>query len=187
MTFPDQATLRAALSQRGVPLRQWGDGAAKTVEHLWAELNGGESELAVGDDGQLWRRARAVCVRVHFTCPGRGRLLLVEDHQRFLDGRANPVRRRGLEHVGEKLTPGEDARAGARRALAEELGVHDAVVFGAAECEQMVMASRSYPGLVSQYDITYLSCELPSSAFDPDGYTETQPDKVTVFRWKPMP
>ena len=173
------AELAEALSARGIPVHTWGRGAAKTVAHLHAELAGGECTLHDGIAGSLDRRVR-VC-QVTVTHGGR---VLVEDHQRFRDGR---VRRRALPgSVSEKLTAAEDPAAGARRALAEELGVDpEGLELVAGRHGIAFGPSPSYPGLAGVYQTLCFRVELPAELYDPAGYVETQADKQTVFCWQP--
>lgn len=180
----DAACFAAWLRLRGVPVEAFGAGEAKTLAHLLGELRAGESRLVVADDGSLVRHVEGSAVIVLSGDSGEDRMVLVEDHQRFRDGR---VRRRDLPNsVGEKLTPGEDPRAAALRAISEELGLPGSGRLSAHGIERGRVVSTSYPGLVTENVIHRFVYELPEGEWSPDGYRETQADKVTVFRWDPV-
>jgi len=168
------------LTVHGCPLSRWGRGPAKTLEHLLRELADGECRLTV-QDGTLYRDVLGAMLRVRHRD-----LTLIEDHQRFSDGRPDPVRRRDLQaSVGEKLQRGEEPDAGARRALAEELGVTEPVELHGKHLTRKFAESESYPGLMTRFETWTYEVELPDSCFDPDGYREVQADKRTVWVWAP--
>jgi ADP-ribose pyrophosphatase YjhB (NUDIX family) len=171
------------LTAHGVDVQQFGQGSAKTVSHLLRELREGEATLHLTADGKILRHALGATLHVQATDPDSGRqLTLVEDHQRFHDGR---VRRRKLPgSVGEKMSPGETPEQAAVRALAEELDIHVPVELGPSTLETKTTDSQSYPGLITRYDFYHFTVTLPSEAFRPDGYVEVQSDKQTVFVWR---
>ncbi len=138
MEFTEQ-TLRSRLLSLGVHLELWGKDEAKSVEHLVEELNAGECVL----DGKV-RTIRPVVLDVWYL-----RMQLRETFQIFSDLRVR-VRELKFGSVGEKLRIGEGAKAGAWRALREELGVknrHDTYIdpLPGDEWEEL---SSSYPGPV---------------------------------------
>lgn len=179
MACRDARLLTEALAARGVPVELWGVGQAKTVAHLLAEVEAGETLLHDLADGRLLRIVSVVDIIVTY----RGRRL-VEDHQRFADGR---VRRRNIPaSLMEKVTPGENPLRAARRALAEELGINDrALAFTGHRKAQHSTMSPSYPGIATSYTTDTFDAELPTRHFKPGGYTERQADKQTVWVWEP--
>jgi NUDIX domain len=173
------------LRKHKIPLATWGIGKAKTFNHLMQEITSGEAELVETKQG-LTRRARGAIVGVYFNDNGT-QLFLREDRQEFIDGR---VRSRDLDtSVGEKLAPGEEPRAGALRALTEELG------FSSEEVSRLTLVpedtrikgpvpSDSYPGLQTLYIMHPFSVTIPSALYRPEGYIERQEDKTSYFLWK---
>lgn len=157
-------------------LTQFGRGQAKTFQELEAEIAAGESEIFWEGD----RPVRVVqIVSVQVLSP-QGETLM-EDRQEFADGR---VRRRGLEGVSEKLQPGETALNGARRALAEELGIQKAVAIESLDQTVEEKESPSYPGLQSRYHKHRFRVMLPLSLYQAF-YIEEQSSKKTFFAWMP--
>lgn len=113
--------LKNFLSSVGIEIFEWGSGVAKTVEHLYSEIQRGESVLVRGEQGEIVRRVRIAGVDIYYSTPEGNILRLIEDRQVFPDGR---VRRRDYDHaVSEKLKPEEEPLEGAIRGIQEELGI----------------------------------------------------------------
>lgn len=174
--------LKKLLQSHGIPLEQWGVGKAKTLEHLATEVLEGETEL-IQKDGEIVRRV--VAARVEVRCMvGDTEFRLLEDRQEFKDGR---VRRRGLTGLSEKMKPGEDPIASAKRALSEELGLQADTEIEMLGTREESNASQSYPGLTTEYLFYEMSTTLPAADFNPNGYVEHQADKSTYFIWQAVP
>jgi hypothetical protein len=167
------------LKSYDIPLDLWGTGEAKTIEHLVKEILEGETVL-VEKNGEIIRKVEFVRLDVRHNLKDV-ELQLVEDRQVFKDGRE---RRRGLSGIGEKMKPGEDPIASARRALAEELGINDECDINNLEPNTKSLTSPSYPGLLTEFLIHDMRTNLPDSAYRRDGYVEVQPDKTTYFVWR---
>lgn len=179
----DAACLSAWLALAGIPVGDYGTGEAKSVAHLLGELRAGESRLAASGV-ELRRLVEGSAVVVLARSPEGRRVVLVEDHQRFSDGR---IRRRSLGNsVGEKLTPGEEPLEGAVRALREELALGTVEGLRAFGVERSWAVSTSYPGLVTENTIHRFVFELDPADWRPEGYRERQADKETVFVWEPV-
>ncbi len=150
-----QDWLRAA----GVDLGQWGQGSAKSVEHLWAEIEKGESRL---QDDPPRRLVEAVRVLVR-----RGDWLLIEAYQLFESGRTRP---RGRP-PSEKMKPGEHYEDAAIRCLVEELGAAPSAIRlhpATHTLKTHEMISASYPGLCTRYTFHIVQAEvagLPHTPF----------------------
>ena len=176
----DIRSLISLLQENNVDPSPFGQGEAKTLQHLLKEVKEGETVFEV-EGGVLRRVISLVSIKIQSPYGGS----LVEDRQIFKDGR---VRERGLTALAEKFKPGENPFAAAKRALQEELGVSaeiaDTLTFLEGGTEEKVKTSPSYPGLVSVYRVTNLSVELTIAAYDPAGYVEKQSDKSTYFSWQ---
>lgn len=175
--------LRTLLLDYNVPLERWAQGHAKTLEHLLAELDGGEWELAPAGGGLL-RTLKCSLVNVYYE-DGAATYLLREDRQVFADGR---VRRRKLEaSLGEKVRRGEDPLAAAYRGLEEELDITERIALLPSEPYHVgPRPSTSFPGLPNFFTMYPFETRLPSHLFRPDGYVEHQPDKTSYFVWTPV-
>lgn len=166
--------LTKLLQLHGIPIEQFGVGEAKTIRHLAKEILEGETTLEV--------MRKIVGVQLQVECIVDGvKFQLVEDRQEFADGRE---RRRGLAGLSEKMKPGEDPVASAKRALAEELGIQDETKIESLGIREEIKTSPSYPGLTTKYLLFEMLTQLPESAFNPDGYVEHQEDKSTYFVWQ---
>ncbi len=165
-----------------VDVGHFGQGDAKTLQHLLDEIESGESQL-VETGGRLIRKVSVLQFDVFAIIKGR-RLKLVEDRQEFLDGR---VRKRRMAHsVNEKLLPGEDAFSAVGRSLAEEIGVHRyKITSSEAVVTTETKVSPSYPGLLTEFFLHTLRVLIPALDFNPDGYRGEQADKTTYFVWEP--
>lgn len=137
----------ATLQAHNIDISRFGQGKAKSLAHLFAEIDSGEAEL-FSRAGRLVRRLAVLNVDVHATWLGTS-LRLVEDRQEFVDGR---VRRRDLPcTVSEKLHRAEDRSAGVVRALAEELGIRRCTIISPSQETVVAAESPSFPGLWSEY------------------------------------
>ena len=177
----DKQELLALLGTHSVPLREWGAGEAKTIEHLLDEVNSGEAAI-VEEDGTLHRVVYGAVLNV-FYADGATTWKLKEAKQVFRDGRE---RVRDLDtSIGEKLKAGEDAEAGARRALAEELNIRDALpLVPKPDIVKGPVPSVSFPGLKTKYIMRVFEVFLPPALYEPKGYVEEQADKTNYYVWE---
>lgn len=159
-----------------LPINKYGQGQAKTVEHLLEEINSGEAQI-VWESGKPIRQISIVCIEV---ASEDGERQLFEEKQVFSDGR---VRQREIWGLSEKLKPNEDPHEGAIRAMKEELGIENcSIQFDSTEKEEK--ESPSYPGLVTRYLKTNFLARVWNEDFNPEGYVEEQADKSTYFVWR---
>ncbi|MFO7662039.1 MAG: NUDIX domain-containing protein [Chloroflexota bacterium] len=154
--FKTITDLTAWLDTHDFPRETWGRGEAKTLGDLWAEYESGETAF---EDDPPARRVAVVQLRLK-----RGDRVLMELAQEFEDGR----RRERYRLPSEKIKPGEDPLAAARRCLREELGFESDEGFSLAivETSESVSDSPSYPGLRTRYHFVTV-----------DGATDALPDE----------
>lgn len=176
--------LLTRLQSHNVPLAEWGNGEARTLDDLMNEIASGEATLEEMEDGRLLRVVRGARVHVFYEDAG-GQYKLVEDRQEYIDGR---IRRRMADldmSIGEKMKPGEDAEAAARRSLEEELGVRSGFnLTSRAKLSERISPSKAFPGLSTKYISHDFDVTLLQDQFRPEGYVEVQPDKTTYFIWQ---
>jgi len=180
----DKTKLLELLKVHGIPLSKWGQGQAKTVEHLLAEINSGEASLKE-DGAKIIRSSLGAVIQVYYQ-DGPDLLFLKEDRQVFVDGRE---KRRDLRNptssVGEKMRPGENPEEAAYRALREELDINERVSL----TRHLTVSSKgpvlsdSFPGLWTMYKIHVFELFLPQHLYKADGYVEKQRDKTNYFAW----
>jgi hypothetical protein len=173
--------LQRQLAQAGIDLTQWGKGEAKTLEHLQAEVENGETVLAANTEGELLRQVSVADAVVKYISPDGTYFYLKEDRQVFTDGRE---RKRPSKGVAEKMKPGEDPRAAIIRGIREELGVEGELEVLEKGIEERLALSASYPGLKTEYIHYLFEVILNDDQFKSDGYTEVQSDKTTYFVWE---
>ena len=157
--FNGPKPLAAWLRAHGCDTSLWkGCAGAKSVDHLYTEMELGETELEAfgGEGGELGAavRRRVSVVKVCVTRPGAPEEVLVEAMQHFSDG-TNRTRNRPLS---EKMLPLEQPLDAARRGVLEELGPllkgdQNHVTLDPASLESWVeiQDSRSYPSLPTRY------------------------------------
>lgn len=176
--FATKDELERWLRQRDIDLSRWGQGAAKSVSNLWAEIQKGESVLS--DDPPL-RTLEAVRIIVR-----RGDAILIEAYQGFVSGRR---RARGWP-PSEKLHPGEHYADAALRCLREELGVEDGGARVKPETyRQKVLeeVALSYPGLRTRYTFHIVDAvvpQLPSHAFKTREKATGPGEPISVHFWE---
>lgn len=142
ITFTTSEELERWLRTKAIDLSSWGQGAAKRVADLFAEIEKGESIMR--DEPPL-RNVRAVRVVVR-----RERQILIEAYQGFSGGR----RRARGRPPSEKMHPGESYTSAALRCLYEELGVtHERIHLKHETYRRKVWEGNpdSYPGLCTSY------------------------------------
>ncbi|KAL9237464.1 hypothetical protein vseg_012008 [Gypsophila vaccaria] len=177
-SFPTPQSLSNWLKPRlpSDSLSTWGTSpGTKNLHNLWLELLHGETSLL--DSLPPLRTLHVVCVRLRSrTSPT---MLLLESHQELSDGSLRP---RGRV-LSEKMKPGEDVEASARRAIKEELGSllgdmnsdddhdHDRrvqILMDSYERKVEERGSVSYPGLPACYVLHYVDAfveGLPEGEF----------------------
>src|SRR5688572_28804027 len=107
------------LSKYNIPFGSWGSGNSKTLDHLLKEINIGEAKLIETENGLL-RTVNVIVMDVYFN-DGESKLKLFEDRQVYKNGRI--AKRQPPNSLLEKIKPDEEPFIGARRTLAEELGI----------------------------------------------------------------
>lgn len=179
LIFPTSGALAAWLHTHQIDTTTWGQGAAKTVEDLWRETQ--QAESALYPEAPL---RRVQVVELFIEMAGRQ---LIEAEQRLVSGQ---VRRRN-QPPSEKMLPGEDPIATARRCLAEELAITDAaqIHFPPQQIHerQLLVESASYPGLVTQftfYRVTAQVQALPDTPFTTTNAAHHHGDPVVAHHWR---
>lgn len=171
--------LLTKLAAYGIDLARFGHGEAKSVAHLYAEIDSGEAEL-IERGGQLIRRVAVLNVDVFADVGGR-RMVLTEDRQVFADGR--PRRRALPSSVSEKLHKGEDRETAVARALAEELGIGRFTRISAFAETATTRESQSFPGILSEFAVHHVAVLIDPEEYREE-YREDQLDKSTWFVWR---
>ncbi len=178
-SFNSEEELINYLISFNIPVESWGQGRAKTISHLFTEIREGETVL-VQSGKELVRQIEFASVNVFFQ-DGNDAYRLVEDHQKFKDGRIR--QRKPSGSLSEKMKSGENSLAVAKRAVIEELGIGSEIqISGDKQIEEME-ESPSYPELTTRYIKHVFTVELKADQFSRAGYTENQEDKTTFFIW----
>ncbi len=189
MKIDNITALKHLLEEYGVDLSLWGVGKAKTLEHLWAEIQAGESTLHIDTNQTPERLLRSTAfagVRVFHTNAKGDRFYLEEVKQVFSDGRE---RFRTLDvSLAEKMAPKELPLTAAIRGIKEELGLtFDSFGGTMLATKHQVKYSDSYPHLMTGYVSNIFEIELNAEQYNPEGYQEKQEDKTTYFLWTAVP
>ena len=177
----DLKSLEEYLLRFRIPLEKWGKGYAKTLNHLFKEIESGECTLSE-ERGNLLREIEFVMCEMFYR-DGKNLFKLIEEKQVFTDGR---TRTRDKESsVSEKMMIGEDPLESLIRGVEEELGIIlDESQIEEEDGVEKTEASQSFPGLTTKYNGHNFTCFLNQSQYNPNGYIEVQKDKSTYFIWK---
>ncbi len=169
------------IKQFGIDTGSWGLGASKSISDLLREIADGEARL-IEHQGRLVREIEVVRIAVLFNDPIQGELLLLEDRQEMQDGR---IRRRPTPWaIWEKRHKDEPLPELVERALHEELGLLNCAEIRATGEMLNQEAPMDYPGIPTIVKCFDFSMRLSSEQYNPAGYQESQPDKITVFHWQ---
>lgn len=170
-----------------LPIAQYGQGQAKTVEHLLKEIQSGECQIEWQDN----RPIRVINVLVADVFSLDGKQYLVEEKQVFADGRVRDRKEKNgspKRGISEKMQPGEVSQDAVFRAVEEELGLEDdgwgAIRTACLGQEIEEEESPSYPGLLTRYIKHKWQVFLSPELVKPEGYVEIQSDKSTYFVWR---
>lgn len=177
LKLDSMAALAAWLAAQAIDVGAWGRDGAKRVADLWHELASGDCVLQAAP---AVRQIQLVAVRIQ-----RGDDVLLELAQELADG----TRRERLILPSEKMRPGEDVLAAARRGLLEELHLAPADVEllpDSYRLRRRQMDSPSYPGLPTVYLIHRLDAivpGLPDADFWRDNLAFGAGDPVRRQQW----
>lgn len=163
----------------GVKLDDWGIGEARTVEHLFTEIELGESFLRIGNSEKLERVLSIV--KMIIVDPQKGTLL--EDYQILPDGTRRDRRRSPSGKISVKETPA----VALVREMNEELNLKKedySAIFDETRVEEK--PSRAYPDLRSIYEIHPVRITLNPHVDINDGYTtiDKEDGKKLFFCWQ---
>lgn len=181
MQFDSYNQLLTWLRAQGVDLRIWGQGQAKTAEHLWHEVKRGETKLLANPARRL---VESVMVIVR-----HGEMILIETEQKMSDGRS----RHRYWPPSEKMQTGENYLDAARRGLSEELGMLAEQItfhYDSYHVIETVRESVSYPSLLAQYQMHVIEAEihdLPAQRFTTDESSSSQCGCKKTHYWDWLP
>lgn len=194
---PEEKTDQIAsfLKEMGVPIEEWtGKNATKTLEDLVKEIENGETQLRVDENGEVLREVNVAVFRIEAVDPSTGdRYVLNEAYQEFADG---SVRQRAREGGGisEKIMATETPQQATERGILEELQISEGYeISDTVEATQDRFQSTSYPGLTATQNIFKTTVTFDSKHFEETkntGYKEVQLDregnliKTTYFKWE---
>jgi len=181
INIASEGFLGEVLKGYGISVEKWGKGEAKTVGHLFRELEEGDCVLVEIPEGELRREVVFVSGDVYYQSP-EALYYLREEKQVFKDGRER--RRAWMKtSVGEKVKPEESAEETRRRVFEEELGIKGSVSIEESQIKQRSGVSFSYPGLWTEYEVYPFKAFLTKEQYRPEGYIEEQEDKTTYWVW----
>lgn len=184
----NKAGLKALLRRHGIPIEQWGQGSAKTLDDLHAEITSGEAKL-IEIQGGITRTTDIVALHIYAQFDDH-LWYLIEERQVFTGGRIR-MRETG-NSLSEKMRPGKKpvpeadrAISEAARAISEELGLPDLQthLLPLGFTLQPRKKSLSYPGLQTSYRTYFFEITLPTEYVSRSGYVEQQSTKTTYFKW----
>jgi hypothetical protein len=171
------------LTKYHIPTDIWSTGDAKIIDHLVNEINDGETILIEDKESEkLIRQFSFLAVTVLYK-DNEATYKLIEEKQVFTDGRTR-VRSSDIS-VGEKIKHNENnIEDSIKRALQEELEIHEGFTVNKSDNVKEDVDSKSYPGLTSQRNRFNVVAHIDSTQYKPEGYQEVQSDKTTYFVWE---
>ena len=160
-----------------LPIHLYGINKAKDFDSLLEEIESGETQI-IWDKDKPIRLLKVVRIEVMYE-----HQYLIEVKQEFSDGR---TRSRNIRGLAEKLFPGENWEAAARRAIKEELGIDstnlEILTRGANSIEEN--ESPSYPGLLSRYEFSDYITDIKGHDYYQTQYVTKEEDTTSFFEWR---
>ena len=187
--------LQVLLTKHGIDLSGWGN-ARKGLPELHKEIVNGEAELILHPEHGFVRRLKVLTIEVRHKNHDGSESMLFEDRQAWHEkidddtGKLRVDRRPEMNHISEKLAPGEIAENGQgvtpkaiARALKEELGVHSFEKPSFLGQHEEFDDRQSFPRLQSIYQLYKYRVYLPDSEMK-EQYIEVGEEKKTYFYWR---
>jgi hypothetical protein len=187
--------LQALLTERDIDISQWGN-ARKGLPELHNEIANGEAELIQHPEHGFVRRLKVLTIEVRHRNPDGSESMLFEDRQEWHEkidddtGKLRVDRRTEMNHISEKLAPGEISKNGQgvtpeaiARALEEELRVKSFESSSFLGQHEEFDNRQSFPGLKSIYKLYRYRVYLPDSEMKAR-YIEVGKEKTTYFYWR---
>jgi len=170
-----------------LPVKLYGQGEAKTIEHLLEEIESGECLI----QWQAYHPVRVINVVVANVFTLDAKQYLIEEKQVFSDGRVRQRQEKDgspKRGISEKMQPKEVSQDAVLRAVEEELGIDpDYVRTACLGMNAEESESPSYPGLLTRYVRHKYDVFIEPEAYKAEGYVEVQDDKTTYFVWRKVP
>jgi len=182
-----------ALSNAGIDWSDWGKlGTTKPLRTLWKEIKKGESVLFRKPDGRLLRVVKKAAIDVTYKSPSGQSFRLFEEFYENGNWRRREIKEKTLKRgVQEKILPGETPEEAAVRGLEEEIGINGLTL---SETEKLLQVhqgiiveerkSRGYPGLLTKYQFSDFTFELPERFYNSDGYFVKEEGFNTRLVWE---
>lgn len=179
-------TLREFLNSHGIDTSGWGQGITKSLDRLLGEINEGECEVAINDDGKAKRVLETCSVDIYYKDDNGTIWKLREQKQVLSSGTVKELT--DTESIRGKMKSEENPGQAIKREIKEEIGVsdsgYDELKF--LETKMHIGMPTTFPGLLSHYTQHHFETYLHKECFNPDGYIEKQPDKTIYFVWEKL-
>lgn len=155
----EEEELRKYFEAHNVDISRFGEGQAKTLKDISAELIKGESSLMQDKDGSCCRTVDVVVIKLIHAVSGS---ILIQTEQTFADGSKGSL----VRLPGAKRRPDENQFLTARRVLKRQLKVEENHVTLSKEGVQIAeeeKESPAYPGLRTIYRKRIITATLSRS------------------------
>lgn len=176
-----EPALAAWLSARGVDIRSWGTGEAKSLSDLAAEIVDGEGVLSY-EGGIVYLENRVVAAWI--TDP-EGAYRLYEKRQQFVDGRIRARRTLGAL-ITEKMKLGQSVEDTLATLGKEELQLDDSLTGSISAVSRRIEPSVCFPGIQKRNIYFMMHAALAPHQMR-DEFIEHTETKDTVIGWTPAP
>lgn len=184
--------LKDLLEGYGIDTRLWGKKGYKTINHLLAEVLNSEILLEV-EDNNLVRKTAIVLINIYYQLQNpqtKFRLREVMEVFKKEDGSVDTKRiqrQQGRASIGDKIKNFHKAEFSIEkeiyRAIKEELGVTFSRGVQNIKSYQEKYESKSYPGLITEYQSNEVDIYFSGTEYAPEGYISDQKDKIVIFEW----
>ncbi len=174
--------LRHQLESAGVDTENWGQNKSKSIEDLKKEIENGETELILSQNGEILRKTRVARVNIFFQNDEGETLKLIEERRLYANGRE---KFRDKSHsISKKIKNNQTPENAIKKAIIKKLGISDEIKIEETDTVEDTNMSPSYPSLRSVYVFHNFKSYLSKEQFNSEGYIGKQSDKVTYYVWK---
>jgi len=176
--------------------RHWDDGSGRkstrTIEHLFAEISSGKSELHWIEDRFFARVFTSVFTHLYYPLTAGTWQQLRKDYTKLPNGELKLYEKN--RSANTKVASGETAESAATRVIGSVTGFKNPKLIDISPAikpwkpgPHLDLENRDYPGIVTIRKRVSFASVMPKGKYQSRGYKITKPDNTeTHYKWLPI-